>query len=214
MPDNRKLKGFRYFQGKSGNSPKPLEGQLATGYNGSINSGSAIDVEVGTPVRKLDSGYFEVADGSEGGSGGETIDGIVVGIKQYWNGSKLVSGSRIPNSTAYSTILERTSIFYYLPAESCYWEVDADDAATATTEAAWRALRGSNADHILTTGSEPDANVMLDISSNTDASPGAAQWRIIDLSPTRENRFLDGLYVKLIVEINESAAAWSSVTGL
>lgn len=214
MPNNTKLKGFRYFNSKQGTTPKPLVGQLATGYNGSINGGSAIDLEVGTPVRKLDSGYFEIPDGSEGGSGGETIDGIVVAIRQYWDGSKLRSGSRIPNQTAYGTILERTSEFLYLPAESCYWEVDADDASTATTEAAWRALRGSNADHILTTGSEPDANVMLDISSNTDGSPGSAQWRIIDLSPTQENRYLDGLYVKLIVEINESAAAWSSATGL
>jgi hypothetical protein len=206
MGDNRKRYGFRWSEDANGGpAPKPITGYLASAYQGAINGGSNIDVNVGDPVGRLSTGYWEVRDGSEGGSGGETVEGIVVGIGGHYDSTEgyFRYAERIPGGTTYTGIEENGSKLFIVPAHLGLWEVDCDDKATATTYAAYHALIGENCDHVLTTGSEPKADPMLDISGHGTSS---AQWRIHAISKTVDNRDFAGLYVKLIVAPNEIAA--------
>ncbi len=203
MGDNRHRPGFRWSTDANGGpAPAPISGFLASAYQGAINGGSNIDVRVGDPVGRLSTGYWEVRDGSEGGGGGETVEGIVVGIYGYLdpNEGLFRNAERIPGATAYTNLEKDGSKIAIVPAHLGYWEVDCDDKATATTYAAYHAFLGENADHVLTAGSEPKADPMLDISDHGTAT---GQWSIHAISKSIDNRDFSGLYVKLIVSPNE-----------
>ncbi len=207
MADNPHIAGFRPYRPKSGaQTLSPLTGLIASGYQGAISGGTSIDISVGDPVGKLATGYMEIRDGFEAAGTGETVWGIVTDIKPFYNSvlGAMDFGNRLPGGTAYGTNFARQSKIGYLPVAEYYWEIDCDDAVTATTYAAYLALIGTACDHVLTTGSEPKSNVMLDIST-TSTSDG--QWKIVGISDTVMNQDFSGNYVKLIVEINEPQTA-------
>lgn len=208
MADNSLKLGFHWARANN-SGPPPIEpGRVATGYNGVNGNSDSVDIYPGDPLTLLDTGYYQLA------AAGANIDAICMGIEQYYDGSVIRSGKSLPNQTAYGTVQSRTSRLLITPADAGYWEVCCDDATTATTEAAYVALIGSNADHILTDGYEPKAGTLLDISTNTDGSPGSAGWRIVDISQTEENQDFSGNYVRLIVRVNETARAPHNTTGL
>jgi hypothetical protein len=102
--------------------------------------------------------------------------------------------------------MERRSILDVIPAAGNYFEIDCDDASTATTYAAYLAFIGEAADHTFDVGTVERAgyaNPKLDISTHLNS---AGQWKIVGVSRTMNNRDFTGLNVKLIVEINEGAA--------
>lgn len=210
MADNRHIYGFRYHSSVNGGpAPKPIRARVASAYQGVIGA-TSVDINVGDPVVRLGTGYWALSAGDETTTG--LLSGIVVGIGGYKNADTgyFGPGLKIPGGTTY-TLLEEASLIYVIPVEGCRWECDVDDAVTATTEAAYLALVGENVDHVLTTGMEPRANPMLDISVNPTTT---AQWRIVDISQTAENRDFSGAYVKLLVEANEGSAPVYTATGV
>jgi hypothetical protein len=111
--------------------------------------------------------------------------------------------SYLPGATSYTNEVDRTSLIV-LPFANNIWEVDVDDAVTATTLAAYRLLVGLNADMIYTTdvtnADKPRARPELDIS--TAATTAALDFRIIGVSKTAENVDFSGTGVKLLVQLN------------
>lgn len=206
MDNQRGFPGFRWVRSLTGGGPpSTLPLRVASGYTGVINGGGNIDINVGDPVRMLATGYAAHAAGNEAAAGAaQDILGIVVGIAPYWDGQVMTIGSRLPYGTTYAPIADRTSYILVWPAAGSVWEIDCDDAVTATTEAAYIDLIGTNADHRLTTGQEPRSNCLLDIST---ASPATAQWRIMNISTSQQNLDFSGAFVKLLVTVNETQQA-------
>ena len=95
---------------------------------------------------------------------------------------------------------------WYIPAAGNYFEIDCDDAATATTYAAYLALKGELCDHRLKSLSETDGKVWprLDISTHATAS---GQWKIEQISKSMNNVDFAGANVKLIVSVFEGGGA-------
>lgn len=213
MTDNmRGFSGFRWVKSLFGDSPPSAQAvRVASGYTGAINGGTTIDLNIGDPVRYVSTGTIAHAAGNEGASGGEDISGIVVGFLPYWDGYKRVPGWRLPANTVYGSILERQSYALIYPAVGHIWEVDVDDATTATTESGYVAFIGENCDHRLTAGSEPKTNCLLDISTHGTAT---AQWRIVNISQSVANQDFSGAYVKLYVTVNETQTAPFVTTGV
>lgn len=214
MTDNMRSMGggFKWVRSLFGHTPpSPVTCRVASGYSGSINGGSTIDINLGDPVRFVSTGTVAHAAGNEGGSGGEDIFGIVCNILPYWDGTRRVPGFRLPAGTAYGSVLERQSFVEVIPVAGQLFEIEADDVVTATTEAGYYAFIGENADHRLTTGSEPKTNCMLDISTHGTAT---AQWRIVNISQTVANQDFSGAYVKLYVTCNETQIAPFVTTGV
>ncbi len=211
MTDNRKVYGFRPLRSLYGGDPLGAiqRYRVASGYNGTVNS-IAVDVNAGDPVTILSTGYVQLQVGSEGTQGRNT--GVVVGVGPSWDGTLMQFKTSIPNSTTYGTVLERTSYVWVCHGDGIVFEADCDDSSTATTEAAYTALIGSNVDHVLTTGIQPKANPMIDISSTNTTN--TLLWRVIDISPTIENQDFSGLYVKLLVTPNISTEPPQTVLGL
>ena len=204
MADNRAKYGFRFYRARTGGGyPLPEERWLASGYSGTPGSANC-DVQVGDPMQLVNDGSLAFA--TAGSAGG--ISHIVVGIKQYWDGTRLRSGDRVPYASGvYGSNVERRTLILAVRAEEAIWEVDCNAASTYAT---LLAAVNANAD-LVYTAVAPNATPQLAVSSiNTTA---ALQLRIQGLSDTMYNNDWTGANAKLLVTINKGqAAGWAATT--
>ncbi|MEY4931751.1 MAG: hypothetical protein RLZZ403_71 [Pseudomonadota bacterium] len=187
---NISQRGFRWVRSLYANaeSNHPVaRGRLASGYVPQIGASGTYNLRVGDPITRLSTGYMAAAIGSEGTH--DLIVGVVCGFGPIYNtttGRQEAVREFAGGGGVYVTAYQNMSWVYYIPVADQVFEVDADDGAAANdTEAEWIALVGQNADHVLTSGSTPDLNPLLDISSA--ATTAALQWNIIDYSPRIDN---------------------------
>lgn len=215
MADNRASYGFRFHRSKYGNPlENPLAKQVASNAVFAVNGGAATPgLGIGDPVKLVNDGTVIHAEGSENTP--TDIYGVVVGVGPVWSATLGVMqpSNTLPSNTVWGTNLERASYVYVVPFELAYWEIDVDDAVTATTESAYRAFIGENCSMILT-GASGASRIYpkLDISSH--ATTNSLKLRIADVSPTRDNYDFSGANVKLIVELNATAqtAGWATTS--
>jgi len=197
MADNqRSAGGFRWRSALQGNGrPRTFKKRVASAYQASVNPGSvSCDLFPGDPVKLVNDGTIALA------AAGDSIWGVIAGIVQWWDGYVLQFTDRIPGGTTYGTVLERASIVEVYPVAGQIFEIDCDDAVTATTEAGYTAYIGENCDHVFApVAADRKANPLLDISTHVATT---AQWRIEDLS-RQVNADYSGAYVKLLVSANE-----------
>jgi hypothetical protein len=196
MADNLQKYGFRWsMQYNSGPMPNPIRCIVATGQN-FVVSAANYSLRAGDPVKRLSTGGINLADP------GDAIFGVVVSVEPYWDGSVMRPTDALPSGVNWGTNLARQSKVLVVPANLGYWEVDADDAVTATTEAAYQAFIGENADHAFTANATTlKVHPRLDISDHKTAT---AQWRIVGISGDVSNKDFSGNYVKLVVTVNET----------
>lgn len=213
MVDNRPGYGFRWSREWNGSDvPKPITCLVATECSFDVSGGAAnVGLGKGDPVAQVNTGTVTLCDGSENSS--PTPYGIVVGVAPYWNSTKsrMEFGEVLPSDTAWGTVQARRSEVYVIPASAGFWEIDCDDATTATTEAAYQLLVGENCPHILTGASgQTRAYPKLDISAH--ATTDSLAWRIVGISKTRDNKDFSGANVKLIVQANFATLPEFNVT--
>ena len=213
MADNRHKYGFRWYAAQSGaQRPAAFEGIIASAYAGDV--GGSVGVSIGDPVVRLADGTYELAQDT---NTSDRLYGVVVAIinaKVDAHG-KARPASYLPSGTTYAQE-QTTSKVMIVPFSDHIWEIDVDDAVTATTLAAYRALMGLNADFVYSRDtSNPDrprANPVLDISTaNTTA---ALHFRLHDVSKTQENQDFSGANVKVLVQLNQGADPTIGLSGV
>lgn len=205
--DNPIKYGFRFARSRWGRTePTPLKMTVATAESFDVSSGTSnVFLGPGDPVVRLSTGGVTLCPATS------PPFGVVVGVGPYWNGTFMEPTDKLPSDTAWGTILDRQSTVYVVPFEQAYWEIDCDDAATATTKAAYQAFVNENCSFILcggvsghapTTNSPARAHPRLDIA--THAVTDSLILRIVAVSDTVDNQDFTGNYVKMIVELNIS----------
>lgn len=200
MADNLLRYGWRWSVAANGRAcPPGFPMVVADAYGGSLNS-IDVDLNVGDLVKRVSTGTIEHADGNETTT--ESVMGVVVGIIQYWDGSVIRSGSKVPNGSTGGGLYERQTRVLVVPAGWGIWEADVDVSAAAyDTRAEYQAFVGENVDHINVANATTDkANPRIDIS--THATTESLVWNIVGISPTHENQDFSGEYVKLLLAIN------------
>jgi len=209
MADNKARYGLRWIKSFASDSPRGLSVPIASGQVFAPGSATGADLQKGDPVKLLDPGgaTFEDVDLTE------AIWGVCVGVKQVFDVVRGVLGPavKVPSGVVYGTNLERQTQIFVIPAENAVWEIDA--AFSLTTRAAWEAIVGQNADLVFTT-TAADKNGTPRLAAPTGGGTGAAQMRILGLSPTLENQDLSGANVKLLVEVVETQRAPFNTAGL
>ena len=189
--------GFRMYRTPGDTSSPPVEEMtVATTYQAQDDgAGFSVDLNIGDPVDLVALGTVGLANG------GETPYGIIVGIRQYWDGSVIVpAATSLPGGTAWGTILQRSSIVLVTPVSACDWRICVDDATTATTETAYRNLRGKNAVHTCVgVSATAEAVPRLDITTATTATH---EWRIVGV-PTGQD--YASANVEVVVRANFSS---------
>lgn len=197
MADNPIKYGFRWKRSLSGScvSPPTITKRVASGYQGNPGAIGNIHLAPGDPVKLVSDGTITHA------SPGDAIYGIVAGIGPFWDGTKMVFNKVLTGGQgAYGTNYSRESRVEVIPVANQVFEVDCDDASTATTYAAYVTLIENNADFSWNRDSNTLlGNPRLDISDNKTAT---AQCRILDvMSPSMQD--FTGNYVKVEVTFTE-----------
>lgn len=203
MADNRARYGFRPYRSRSGSgTPSPERRFLASAYGGQPGSANC-DVQIGDPMTLVNDGSLAFATAGSAGS----ISHIVVGVEQYWDGTAMRKGNKVPYASGvYGTNLERRTLIHAMRVEDWIWEIDTDAASTYAT---LLAAVNANADFSYN-ASAPNANPRLGVSTiNTTHS---LQLRIQGISENAENVDFTGNYVKMLVIVNKTAAATQAAT--
>jgi hypothetical protein len=203
MADNRHKYGFRFYSAQGGGGRAAcFEAFVASGYQANVGATPAnVGLSLGDPVSRVASGFVELA-------GDTTLPGWTYGVIYGIRGkvdpnNKARPVSYLPGGTTFATEETETRLIVASFADH-YWEIDADDVVTATTQAAYRALIGENVNLAYwpdsTNPDKPRANPMLAIAGH--AVTAALNFRIVGVSKTRENFDFSGANVKLLVQLN------------
>lgn len=196
MTDNLQRYGFRPYKGMHSSRETIEEWPVASGYQASASSVN-VPLRVGDPVSRVNDGTVAL---TAAGSSTKCY-GVVVGIVQIYDSA--IGAPRpsnlVPGGTTWTGLVNQTKVLV-MPAKGAYFEIDCDDATTATTEATYQGYRGENADIAYSGVVNVGAFPRLDIS--THATTNSLQLNIVDISRTKDNRYFDGNYVKLVVQFN------------
>lgn len=213
MADNIRKYGFRWWGGNPHPQPSPIVCTVASSASFDVSGGASnCALRKGDPVTDVSTGGVTLCAGYEASATGVRVFGIVDSVLPYWDAAQnlMVPGNALPSDIAW-TGLERQSKLLVIPAEAGIWEIDVDDNVTATTEAAYQAFVNENCDHTLAGAVAPFVNPMLDIAQHVTTT---AQWRIVGVSPSADNRDFSGAYVKLLVRVNEGASPTFTASGI
>jgi len=196
MADNLVRYGFRPFKGQYSSEEKLEEWPVASAYQASPGAVN-VPLRVGDAVIRVSDGTVAIA---VAGSAGK-VYGVIEGIVQVYDAAvgAPVKAKTVPGGTTWTGLVNQTKVLVR-PVKGVIFEVDADDATTATTEAAYQAYRGENADISYSTVLNVGAFPKLDIS--THATTNTLQLNIVGISPTGDNRDFAGANVKLLVQFN------------
>lgn len=195
--DNIAIYGIRPATGKWSSDPVLRPAFVATAYQ-AAPGGTNVDLNIGDPIARVSDGSVALA------TAGATnpILGVIAQVLPCWDSGlgAMRYTDRLPGGTVWGTNVERMSRVLFWPAMGRYFEVDVDDAVTATTELGYRALIGQNVNLIYSAVSaERKAYPKVDISLNNTTN--TFQFNIVDLAPNN-NVDYSGANVKLIVSIN------------
>lgn len=216
--NNVHRKGFRFFKSLHGSGKMMVERiELASAYRPTLTISASpvyVNMRPGDPILRLSTGYGDLAFGTESDTPSTRVLGVVVGFSPLWDGSSFLFQNYYPNAgITYGSVVDRTTYVYYIPAHTALFEVDVDDATTATTFASYLAFQGETCRHVFNDSANNETNTMLDISDhNTTAT---FTWRIekfIQSDPN--NQDFAGSYVKAIVSCNTPQISSGSTTGI
>ena len=208
MADNVAMYGFRWVGGKD-SCPHQREMFVADAVDSEDDAAANCDIRRGDPVKLVSDGTVNLAKTTEKVYG---IVAEVLGVYDSANGTYGPS-NRVPNGATGGGILDRRTRVSVIPAKGEIFEVDVDDAVTATTEAAYQAFVNENVEHVcvraLSNGNYA-AFPKIDISGH--ATTAGLGWRIVGLSKSLQNKDFSGANVKILVTVNDSSEASSPAT--
>ncbi len=147
---------------------------------------------IGDPVKLISDGTIQVC------SAGDTVYGIFDGAAQYYDGTVVRSGGKLPVST-YGSVLSRQSLCRVIPARGQLFAICADDATTATTQAAHQAFVGENCEWIAATGTNDNSGALLDISTHNTTNTLSVR---LERLPNQGLQDFASAYVEYHVQFN------------
>lgn len=210
MSDNTHKYGFRPVKGAyaGASHPKAVRKFVASGYQAQDDgSGFSVDLNVGDPVKLVNDGSIALANTTN------SVWGVIVGFGNYYNAAngRMEPTDKLPGGSTWTGDDQRPWVYVVPTADHQLFEIDVDDATTATTLTAYLALVGENCTHVCPGNSTTKkAEPRLDISLH--ATTESLVWRIEDVSMSQENQDFSGANVKLIVSCNETQHAGQAAT--
>lgn len=213
---NRYRYGFQWARGIDGTRACP-DGErlpIATAFTGSIQGGgAAVGLRPGDVVKKLSTGYLDIAEGSEitsynpGTVDADTPYGVIVGFEPIYDGSVLQpSNNLVAGGGAYGTNFARQTFARVVPIQAGIWSVAIDTAAAAyDTYAEWLATVGETVDMVNSNLPATDAEPEIDISTKGDASSADQVFKIYGLDESQDNKDYAGASYRLLVIANKYA---------
>lgn len=147
----------------------------------------------GDPVKVISDGTCQLA------AAGDTVYGVMDSVKQYYDGTVVRSGSKLPANTVWGTNNSRQSQIRVIPARGSLWRVTVNDNTTATTQAAYEAFVQENVEMVAGTASGDESGYQANIS--THATTNTLSLRIENI-PDKELTDFTSTGVSLLVSFN------------
>lgn len=217
---NRVKYGAVWARAKGGGKacPDPERVPIASAYQGAIQGGTNVDLNVGDIVKRLATGYYSIAEGSEITSYNPgTVDadipfGVIVGFDAYWDGEVMKPTNFLPGATTYGTNFKRQSFAYVVPFNAGIWSIALDaTSASFDTYAELLAVVGQNIDIVNSNGVTLKAEPELDLATIADANSLTVRYRIVGLDPSLDNQSFATTSFRLLVQANSYADAPNTV---
>lgn len=212
--------GFRFLKNRwGGDTPEITTGFLASGYQPS-NGAVTVNLNIGDPVKRLDSGAFALATPGEldDDDADERVFGVVAGFPQVLINGAVRPNAYYPSGTVYGSNLDAQTLVQVIPAEGAVWEIDtATTSSSFDTKAEFQAIIGSVArivySAINTTTVNPKANPFIELSFGE--STIVRQLRVVGLGRGFEQYDLTLANVPLQVTFNQvQASPWRTAGSL
>lgn len=168
--------------------------RVASGYTVTLN-GTACGIGIGDPVKLVSDGTVGICEA------GQDVFGVVVGVKQYWDGTYLTTGSYVPSASgAYSTNYSRETVVEVCPVNGALFIGLTDETSSSyDTYAEFRAFEGENVS-IIQLGTGGRATTLIDIS--THATTNTLVWTIVGVPGPDSQVDFASPYVPLILQAN------------
>lgn len=208
MANNTAMYGFRHVAGDH-RSAQDIECFVADAETIADDASAACDLSPGDPVKLTAAGGVNLAKTTDKVYG---VVKAVLGVYDSANGTYGPS-NRVPVASTGGGLSERRTRVLVTLAKGNVFEVDVDEAITATTEAAYFALIGTNVEHVCVRAARYGAFAAfprIDISST--ATTAGLGWRIVGISKNAANKDFSGTGVKLLVMVNDSQEPASPAT--
>lgn len=215
MADNTHYYGFRWSHAANSRPmPQPEERAVADAYQAQDDaSGFNVNLNPGDPVKLVSDGTVALANTTD------AIYGIMVAVSSrgvfdstIGQGGAMKPSRNLPGGTTGGGLLERQSRILVVPASAGVWEIDVNNNTSYTTEAAYQAAIGENANHVCVgVQANSEADPRLDATSVNTTN--TLTWRIVGISNNESNQDFTGENVKLYVRINVSQEAGASASG-
>lgn len=211
--------GFRFLKNRwGGDTPEVYTGFFANAYTPNVTGATTCNVNIGDPVRMMNSGAFQLVEPGEldDDDANERTFGIVCGFPQVLINGAVRPNAYYPAGTVYGTNLNAQTQVAVIPVEGCVWEIDtATTSASFDTKAEYQAIINSvctfSYTQINTTTSNPKANPMavLSFAESTETR----QLRVVGLGRGFEQYDLTLANVPLQVVFNQVQASPWRITG-
>lgn len=211
--------GFRFLKNRwGGDTPEIHTGFLASGYTPNVTGATTCNLNIGDPVRRMNSGAFQLVEPGEldDDDANERTFGIVAGFPQVLINGAVRPNAYYPTNTVYGTNLNAQTIVQVIPVEGCVWEIDtATTSSSFDTKAEFQAILGAVATfsytQINTTTPNPKANPMLVLSFGE--STETRQLQVVGLGRGFDQYDLTLANVPLQVVFNQVQASPWRITG-
>ena len=217
---NKTTYGLTWARSANGGKdcPAPEEWPVATGYQATVQGGTAVDLNVGDVVKRTSGGTLALAEGTEITSypspAADIAVGVIVGFKPYFDGQVMVPTNFLPGGTVYGTNLSRQSKALVVPLQNGVWQLDCDENSTAATIAAYQLLVGENVDFVnKNVAVAPNGVVKADpqIDISTHAVTVTLRFRIYGLAQSLDSDNATETHFKLLLVANSYADAPNTV---
>ena len=211
--------GFRFLKNRwGGDTPEIYTGFFASGYQPNVTGATTCNVNIGDPVRRMNSGAFQLVEPGEldDDDANERTFGIVAGFPQVLINGAVRPNAYYPTLTVYGTNLNAQTLVQVIPVEGCVWEIDtATTSSSFDTKAEFQAIIGGvctfSYTQINTTTSNPKANPMAVLSFGE--STETRQLQVVGLGRGSEQYDLTLANVPLQVVFNQVQASPWRITG-
>ena len=206
MANNTAMYGFRWVGGTRVEREFFVKDSATMQDDGSNN----VDLQVGDPVLFTVDGTVNIALQAS------LVFGVCTAVNGVYDSNNGTYGpsNRVPNGATGAGVYDRRTRVMVTLAPGAIWEVDVDDAVTATTQDAYTLLSGGNYIVGTTTRAARYGGYAIypKIDISAPATTHSHAWRMLAVSKSLANKDFSGSNVKILVMANAMSNAGMPAT--
>lgn len=217
--------GFRFVKNRwGGDTPETVVVRVGNAYSPNVTGATTANLNIGDPVYLNDSGNALLLDPGTTTTADDQVTqrafGVIVGFPQVLINGALRPNAFYPAGTVYGSNYNNRTLATVIPVAGCVFEIDGNAAGGSSRDSRseYEDVIGGCA-HIVysqinTTGTNPKANPLLNVSGITQAVANFRQLRIVGVGNLSDSIDYEATNVPLQVVFNlVQSSPWRTTSG-